>query len=60
MFERLVKHLKAHEIDVDAPTITLGQWLDVDTEHECFQNHDQANALVKGSYRAPYLLPDDV
>jgi predicted dehydrogenase len=60
MFDRLVKHLKAHEIDVDAPTIMLGQWLDVDTENERFQNHDQANALVGGSYRAPYLLPDEV
>ncbi|MHB8971365.1 MAG: Gfo/Idh/MocA family protein [Pirellulaceae bacterium] len=60
MFERLVKHLKAHEIDVDAPTITLGEWLDVDTQNECFQNHARANALVQGSYRAPYRLPDDV
>ena len=53
MFERLVKHLKAHEIDVDAPTITLGQWLDVDTKNECFQNHDQANALVAGFLPCP-------
>ena len=60
MFDRFVEHLRAHEIDVDAPTITLGQWLDVDTAEECFQNHDQANALVAGVYRAPYLLPDDV
>ena len=54
------EHLKAHEIDVDAPTITLGQWLDVDMQNECFQNHEQANALVAGSYRAPYSLPDEV
>ncbi len=60
MFDRLVTHLKAHEIDADAPTIALGQWLDVDVQNECFQNHDQANALVAGSYRAPYLLPDEV
>ncbi len=60
MFDRLVEHLQAHEIDLDAPTITLGQWLDVDTENECFRNHEQANALVAGTYRAPYLLPDEV
>ncbi|MHB8862819.1 MAG: Gfo/Idh/MocA family protein [Pirellulaceae bacterium] len=59
-FDRLASHLQAHEIDIDAPTITLGQWLDVDMQNECFQNHDQANALVAGSYRASYPLPDDV
>jgi len=60
MFDRLVKHLKAHEIDVDAPTITLGEWLEVDTENERFKNHDKANAIVDGFYRAPYLLPEEV
>ncbi|MDY0168199.1 MAG: Gfo/Idh/MocA family oxidoreductase [Thermoguttaceae bacterium] len=58
MFDRLVDHLKAHEIDVDAKTITLGKWLDVDTEKECIKNHDDANAIVRGFYRAPYLLPE--
>jgi predicted dehydrogenase len=60
MFGRLVEHLKAHEIDVDAPTITLGQWLEVDRENERLQNHDAANAIVDGFYRAPYLLPSAV
>jgi predicted dehydrogenase len=58
MFDRLVDHLKAHEIDVDAKTITLGEWLDVDTEKECIKDHDDANAIVRGFYRAPYLLPE--
>ncbi|MFO7904856.1 MAG: hypothetical protein R6U98_19490, partial [Pirellulaceae bacterium] len=60
MFDRMVEHLKAHEIDVDSPTITLGEWLDVDTENERFKNHAEANAIVEGFYRAPYLLPDKV
>ncbi len=60
MFDRLVTHLQAHEIDVDRPTITLGQWLDVDSENECVLHHDQANALVQGTYRAAFPLPDDV
>ena len=58
MFDRLVGHMKAHEIDVDAKTITLGQWLDVDTENESIKGHDDANAIVGGFYRAPYLLPE--
>jgi hypothetical protein len=60
MFGRLVDHLKAHEIDVDAPTVTLGQWLEVDEENQRFRNHDAANAIVDGFYRAPYLLPSAV
>ncbi|MFO7906103.1 MAG: hypothetical protein R6U98_25820 [Pirellulaceae bacterium] len=31
MFDRMVEHLKAHEIDVDSPTITLGEWLEFAT-----------------------------
>ena len=58
MFDRMVDHLKVHEIDVDDRTLTLGQWLDVDTENECIKDHDEANAIVQGFYRAPYLLPD--
>jgi hypothetical protein len=58
MFDRMVDHLKAHEIDVDDQTLTLGQWLDVDTENECIKDHDEANAIVHGFYRAPYLLPE--
>ncbi len=60
MFDRLVEHLKAQEIDVDANTITLGEWLDVDTERECIKDHDDANAIVRGFYRSPYLLPEKV
>ena len=58
MFDRLVDHLKAHEIDVDAKTIAMGERLDVDAEKECVKDHDAANAIVRGFYRAPYLLPE--
>ncbi len=58
MYDRFVKHVKAHEIDVDAKTITLGPWLECDDANECFKNHDEANKLVKGFYREPYVVPD--
>jgi hypothetical protein len=57
MFDRLVDHLKAHEIDVDDQTLTLGEWLDIDSEKEHVTNHEAANAIVEGFYRAPYRLP---
>ncbi len=63
MFENLVQHLRAHEVDVDVPTITLGEWLEIDTENECIKNHmkaDLANAYVQGFYRDAYPLPETV
>jgi hypothetical protein len=58
MFHRLLKHLTANEINVDARSVTLGPWLDIDREKECFRDNEQANRMVRGFYRKPYVLPD--
>ena len=56
MYERLLSHLEANQIDPN--TATLGPWLEVDRENECFKNHEQANKLARGFYREPYVVPD--
>ncbi len=56
MHDRFVAHLRAHE--VDPALATLGPWLEVDRENERFKDHPEANRLVRGTYRSPYLLPD--
>ncbi len=58
VFERFMEHLQAHEIDVDAPTVTLGPWLDVDAERERFRKNKEANRLARGFYREPYVVPE--
>jgi len=58
MFERFMEHLIAHGIDVDAKAVTLGPWLSIDAENERFQGNRAANRLVRGSYRAPYTVPE--
>lgn len=58
MFDRFLHHLAANEIDVDAKTVTLGPWLRIDRQNECFKDNKQANRLVRGFYRAPYIIPD--
>jgi len=58
MFNRLLEHLAAHEIDVDAKTVTLGPWLEIDREDERFKDNEHANRLVRGFYREPYVVPD--
>ena len=56
MHERFLAHLRAHEIAISSAT--LGPWLEVDQANECFRDHDEANKLVRGYYRAPYVVPD--
>jgi predicted dehydrogenase len=56
MLESYLKHLKAH--DVKPEESFLGPWLECDPEKECFKNNSRANELVKGFYRAPFLIPE--
>ncbi len=56
MFDRYLEHLKANQIDPN--TSTLGPWLEIDRENECFKDSEEANKLVKGFYREPYLIPN--
>ena len=58
MYDRLLDHLAAHEIDVDQPNVTLGDWLQIDREAERVVGHEAANKLVKGTYREPYVVPE--
>jgi predicted dehydrogenase len=57
LFEGMVKHLKAHELDVDSPTITLGQWLEPVAGEERFKDNPAANELVRGFSREPFTVP---
>ncbi len=57
MFQRLLEHLAAHDIDVGARTVTLGPWLEIDRQNERFKDNEQANRLVRGFYREPYVVP---
>jgi predicted dehydrogenase len=58
MFDRFLHHLAANEINVDAKAVTIGPWLQIDRQNECFRDNKQANRLVRGFYRAPYTIPD--
>ncbi len=54
----MVEHHEGHEINIDTKTVTLGQWLEIDRENECFKNNEQANCLVRGFYHEPYVVPE--
>jgi len=56
MHQRYLEHLAAH--DIDPSETVLGEWLTCDTKNECFVDNDEANKLVKGFYRNPYLVEE--
>jgi len=58
MYDRLLAHLKGHEIDVNAKTVTLGPMLEIDRENECFKDNAKANEIVHGYYRKPFDMPE--
>jgi predicted dehydrogenase len=58
VFERFMEHLTANGVDVAAPAVTLGPWLNIDTENERFRDNEAANRLARGSYRDPYTVPE--
>ena len=60
MYGRLEEYLGAHEIDLDSPSVTLGPMLEVDRENERFKDSPEANKIVKGFYREPFVVPEIV
>ena len=54
---RTVKHLEKNGVDLDKYRMSLGAFLEFDTEKEIFTNNDAANALLTREYREPYVCP---
>ena len=61
-FDRFMAHLEANGVDPKKVQPTLGPWLDMDAEKEQFKGTfaDQANKLVKDTYRDPFVVPEQV
>jgi len=62
-FEAFRTHLSANGINLRKTKMSLGTWLDVDSNTERFtggDNFEKANALVKRQYRKPFVVPEKV
>jgi len=57
-FGRLLDHLKANEIALDGPTITLGPWLETVPGEEQFKDNPKANEIVRGWDREGFRIPE--
>jgi hypothetical protein len=59
-FGRMLEHLKINAVDLDKTPATIGPILTMDPKTERFTNNEEANAMLKRKYRAPYVINDQV
>jgi hypothetical protein len=61
-FERVQDHLLLNGVDVKLTPRVLGPWLTMDPQAERFAGEfaDEANKLVRGTYREPFVVPEQV
>ncbi len=61
-FERFQDHLLLNGVDLKQTPRVLGPWLTLDPQTERFTGEfaEEANKLVRGSYRAPFIVPEQV
>jgi hypothetical protein len=61
-FERCREYLRENGVDLGATPAVLGPWLTYNTKQERFTGDfaDQANALTRREYRAPFVVPQMV
>ena len=59
-YDRMIGHLKDNKVNLDKEKLTFGEALILDPKTERFTNSEAANALLKRTYRANFVLPDKV
>ena len=59
-FERFKEHLAVNEVNLSMDQAVLGMPLKMDPKTEQFIDNAEANAMLKRTYRAPYVMPEMV
>lgn len=63
-FGRFREHLAANGVDFSKSQVVLGPWLEMDPDRELFiggsGDVERANQLLRGSYRKPFVVPEQV
>ena len=44
-------------MDIDTRPLTLGPWLEIDSDSETFVDNPAADALLTRDYRKPFVVP---
>jgi predicted dehydrogenase len=61
-FDRFQEHLLVNGVDLQQTPRILGPWLTMDPQAQRFTGEfaDEANKLVRGTYRDPFVVPEQV
>jgi hypothetical protein len=63
-FERFREHLVVNGVDFSKTEVVVGPWLEMDPQKEQFVGRSdlvaRANALARGTYREPFVVPEKV
>jgi len=59
-FERMVDHLRANDVDLEASKASVGSLLKMDPATEKFIGDDKANEMLTREYRKPFVVPQQV
>ncbi len=63
-FDGFKEHLTSNGVDFSKSKMVLGPWLEMDPDREEFVGGSdvvaRANRLLRGAYRAPFVVPDQV
>lgn len=58
--ERMFAHLRANEVDIDKPVVTVGATLEMNPATERFTNNNTANDMLRREDRKPFAVPETV
>lgn len=56
--ERMFAHLRANEVDIDGPVVTMGAVLEMDPKSEQITNNQAANEMLRRHDRRPFVVPE--
>jgi predicted dehydrogenase len=56
--ERMFKHLRANEVNIDEPVVTAGVVLEMDPKTEKFTNNSAASEMLHRADRKPFVVPE--
>jgi hypothetical protein len=58
-YDRTVQHLRENQVDLERSKLTMGRLLRLDPQREAFAGDSQADALLAGQYRKPFVVPSE-
>ena len=57
IFQGIQKHLADNGVDIEKQKLSLGPWLEIDSDSETFVNNPAADAFLTRDYRKPFVVP---